>query len=201
MNTRFVTRLSALLAAVLSVGCGTIIPLELSPPGSPRWSDFNQFEVVNYRKLGIAVELPRQRFKERIQYNVQFKFMGPNLVSMALHQIGNGPLVETSEKIVIIFEVFSEQEFREYLNKERSCLSYPEDGYESKRLFLARFVQKRDELGVHYRHDHRGPDGTVVIASALNRVDRVKQDADDEKVDVAAIRRILGSVKFIPKKN
>lgn len=139
-----------------------------------------------------------KRGDDRIQYGDKYKYLGPNRVSMAIHQIGNGPLVETSEKIVIFVELFTAQEFREYLRRERDC-GYPDESYESKRSFVARFVHKQDEKGIHYRQDHRGTDGTVAIATALNRVDRVQQDSDDEKVDVAAIRRILGSVKFIPK--
>ena len=192
--------LSACVVSALLFGCGGVVPIELSSAGRTNWSNFKKFDVVAYRKLGISVELPSPRFKERVQYNDKYPYFGPNRVALAIHQIGNGRLAETSEKIVIFVELFTAQEFQEYLRRERSC-AYPDESYESKRSFVSHLVQKRDELGIHYRQDHRGLDGTVAIASALNRVDRVKQDSTDEKADVAAIRRILGSVKFIPKES
>ena len=186
-------------ALFLLCGCESSRPIELTPQGTTQWATFKKWERKKYRLLGITVDLPKERHGEHVQKSdPKFipKIAGTNTASFGLHVASRGLLHEASKKIDVIIDEYTPVEFEEFLRGERGCF-FPIKSTDIRKLETSLYSQ-RDSQGIHYRKDYRRPDGSVIVASALNRTGPgyghgTEFDAEDD----AAIRRILESVRFV----
>ena len=121
--------------------------------------------------------------------------MGTKSISFGLHTGSRGFLHEAAHKIAVIINEYTPEEFAEFLRGKRGCM-FPLEYTDTPR-FQPSLYSKRDVEGIQYRKDYKKPDGSVVMAIALNHTGAgyghgTEFDAEDD----AAIRRILESVRF-----
>jgi len=189
----------ACVAAALSmlIGCESSRPIELTSLGTTRWATFKKWERKHYRLLGITLDVPNERHGEDMQQDDsgEPKIAGTKNVSFGLHAASRGLLHEASTKIAVIVTEYTPEEFAEFLRGERGCF-FPIEYSEARKLQPSLYT-KRNSQGISYRKDYKKPDGSVIIATALNRTGAgyghgTEFDAEDD----AAIRRILESVRF-----
>jgi hypothetical protein len=108
--------------------------------------------------------------------------------SFALHESRSDFLMERTYGIYIRLEVFSKDEWRNYLRGDRSVLYQGRFGeYEHK--FCPFYLNRRKDV--------MASDGRVVVASANGGTWNLGREAGGEAQDEAAIRRIIESVHFI----
>ncbi len=188
----------ACMGAALSmlIGCESSRPIELTPQGTTRWATFNKWERKHYRLLGITLDVPNERHGEDMQQDSgKLKIAGTKNVSFGLHAASRGLLHEASTKIDVIVTEYTPEEFAEFLRGERGCF-FPIEYSEARKLQPSLYT-KRNSQGISYRKDYKKPDGSVIIATALNRTGAgYGHDTDFDAEDDAAIRRILESVRF-----
>jgi len=189
----------ACVGAALSmlIGCESSRPIELTSQGTTRWATFKKWERKHYRLLGITLDVPNERHGEDMQQDDsgEPKIAGTKNVSFGLHVASRGFLHETSKKIDVIINEYTPEEFAEFLRGERGCFFSLNNA--EARKFHSSLYTERDMQGINYRKDYKKPDGSVIIAGALNRTGAgyghgTEFDAEDD----AAIRRILESVRF-----
>jgi hypothetical protein len=174
-------KLIIVLVALICFGCQSSTTL-----AHVHYSNLQNWELVNYPKMRLSLEAPKDRLNEEIHTEAAIKSSGRMMASFNLHVMNTGFLVERRYGISILLEVFSKQEWQKYLQGDRS-LTYVKNYGKYKAKFQSKYL--------NHRKDIMASDGTVCVASANYRP--VGRDADGILQDEAAIRRIIKSVRFI----
>ena len=183
-------------ALSMLIGCESSRPIELTSQGTTKWATFQKWERKHYRLLGITLDVPNERHGERVQQDSgKLKIAGTKNVSFGLHAASRGFLPEASKKIDVIVTEYTPEEFAEFLRGERGCF-FPIEYSETRKLQPSLYT-KRNSQGISYRKDYKKPDGSVIIATAMNRTGAgYGHGTEFDSEDDAAIRRILESVRF-----
>jgi hypothetical protein len=172
-----------LLFVFTSYGCRSSTALP-----SIHYSNLQNWQSVSFEKLGVGLQAPRERYNEEVVTASALKWSGCMIASFTLHESRTDFLMERTYGVYIHLEVFSKEEWHNYLRGDRSLLYQGRFGeYEHK--FCPRYL--------NHRKDVMASDGRVVVASASGGAWTLGRGADGEAQDEAAIRRIIESVYFI----
>ena len=182
MNLSLVLFQLVTVSAIVNCGCRS----STSPP-SIHYSNLQKWETIEYHKIGVGLEAPKERYLEEVVTDA-LKWSGCMSAGFALHESTGDFLMERTYGVHIRLEVFSKDEWRNYLRGDRSLLYQGRYGaYEHK--FCPRYF--------HGRKDVMASDGRVVVASSNAHGYLLGRGDNGLAEDEVAVRRIIESVHFI----